>query len=81
MALGGDIVPSGSLHSDWYYGLYLRLITVFDELDLNQIQLITTFLSDPDAAKHIPEEFWSHTLVKSLKGALDHFSTLDDVDE
>ena len=46
-------------------------------MDLNQIQLIATFLSGPDAAKHIPDEFWSVTLVKFLTEALEDFKNMD----
>ena len=77
VALGSDIVQTDVLSSDWYFGLYLRLLMVYQELDLNQIQLIATFLSGPDAAKHIPDEFWSVTLVKFLTEALEDFKNMD----
>ena len=75
VALGGrqQRISQKSIHSDLYYTLYLRLTSIIEEFDLYQLSKIGIFLSNPDATKYVPEEFWKSQFEPALIDSIKEF--------
>ena len=81
VALGGrqQRIPSKTIHSDLYYTLYLRLTSIIEDFDLYQLSKIGMFLSNPDAIKYVPEEFWKSQFESALIDSIKEFKKHSDL--
>ena len=72
-ALAAERIDPALISSDWYYGLYLKVMASLEQLDMNQLQMIVTFLTSPSAESHVPQEFFEVTLTQQMIERLAEF--------
>lgn len=79
VAIGQGLDKMEVVPSDLYYAIYLNQLETIEVYDLHQLSQITLVLSSDSASKHVPESFWTSTLVSALKSNLEELEKYKNV--
>ncbi|CDW74678.1 UNKNOWN [Stylonychia lemnae] len=77
MALGGGRIIPQVINTDLYYTLYLNSVRHISEFDLYQLSQLSMFLASPQAARFVPDTFWTDVLSKELLEALENYNKFE----
>mmetsp|Transcript_5757 Transcript_5757/g.9860 ORF Transcript_5757/g.9860 Transcript_5757/m.9860 type:complete len:269 (+) Transcript_5757:107-913(+) len=64
-------LPADLVSSDFYYAIFLKLMSDSDKFDLYQLSQVGNFMCNPGALRNVPDELWSSAfevqILKSIK--------------